>query len=201
MIDDDDFVDAEEILNVPAQDKPTGKSNQITITHAKPEIQRTAERQGAGSLMVQGPKPAGAISCMPPNLVAKQVSNGVDHPPAELKTHLQPAGVSFGEVLRPTQLQLGAASSDTALSAVIRPMHDTYRRERTGGETSPDVLRERCCGSETPAGASAQALISLSIPKTASQLYSYTRTWKRKPIVALTRTFRRFVGVTWGPNP
>ena len=79
--DDDDFVDAERILNVSAQDKPTGKSNQITITNAKPDIQRTAERQGAGSLMVQGPKPAGAISCTPTNLVAKQVDNGVDPPP------------------------------------------------------------------------------------------------------------------------
>ncbi len=51
--------------------------------------------------------------------------------------------MSFGPIPGAHQLQLGPLGADTVLSTVVHPVHDAVRRERTGGETSPDALRER----------------------------------------------------------
>ncbi len=53
---DDEFVDAEGILNAFEQDKSTRKPNQISIIHGEPEIQCAAKRQCIHSSMVQGLK-------------------------------------------------------------------------------------------------------------------------------------------------
>ena len=57
-----------------------GRYSELHDSKQRSKAQRIAEKQGVGSTMVQGLKPAGAEARTPPNLVAKQVDNGVDPP-------------------------------------------------------------------------------------------------------------------------